>query len=202
MVQIAIQGVTVAGDIGATGISRFHWQRQDAATITAADCQAAAAAIRNFYSASASYIPAGVVWSFQSYATVIEHASALIQNVVPLTSTPSNVTGTAAGTYPAGNGARINWKTSSIHGRRFMRAANYMVPLSTGAYAANGALSSGYISALTIAGNALLTALSSAALELVAYGRPPKGTDVGGHVGLVTAVQVPSQPATLRSRRE
>lgn len=202
MVQIAVMAANVNGDIGAQGISRLHWQRVDANPITVADCNAAAAAWRKCWAVCGTSIPTGVVWTWQSTVTVIEHATATIQGILSLGVTPAAVAGAASGNYPAGNGARINWLTPSLSGRRLMRAANYMVPLSVPAYSTNGQLSAAFVGLLGPACATLLADMATAQLELVAYSRPKKGQTSGGHVGLVTGYRIPLQPASLRSRRQ
>jgi hypothetical protein len=201
MVQIGIVAANVSGDIGGVGISRIHFQSQNATTLTPADAQAAANAMRAMWFGVGNLFAADVTWTWQSTVTVIEHASAELQAILALGTVPSNVSGSAAGSYPAGNGARVDWLTQSLHGRRFMRAANFLVPLGNVAYNSSGAVAGASVTQIQGAGATMLTQLGTAGLELVAYSRPPKGTTVGGHVGLVVGVRVPTQPATLRSRR-
>jgi hypothetical protein len=201
MTQIAVVSVQVSGDIGGIGVSKFHIARQDAATITAADVTAAGAAIRPFYFTAATWIPADITETFITQVPVIESTSAIIQAELLMTTAPLPVTGTAAGTYAGGNGARVNWKTQTIGKRRFMRAATFLVPLAGAAYTASGGLSSTLLTNMNGAAATMLTALSTAQLNLVAYHRPGKGLDVGGTYGIVTVGVIPSTPSTLRSRR-
>lgn len=201
MVNIAVMSANVQGDIGGTGISRLHFQKVDASAITVADCSSAMAAWAALYTSIKTYIPASVTWSWQPQVNVIEHSSALVQAILTVPSPPANMVGTGSGNYAAGTGARVDWLTQSVHGRRFMRSSNYMVPLASLAYTATGALVAGFTTALQSGANTFLGAMSTAGLEVVAYGRPAKGTTTGGHVGLVVAAKTPSTPAGLRSRR-
>ena len=191
----------VAGDIGAQGISRMHWQRKTADTITVPDCNAAAAAWKTLWQSAQGSIPSAVTWSWQPQVTVIEHASAELVALLQVGVVPTNLVGTASGNYAAGNGLRVDWLTQSIHNRRFMRASNFMVPLASQGYDTAGRVAASLVTSMSGAAVAFLAALDTAGLELVAYGRPPKGQTTGGHVGLVSAVRVPNTPATLRSRR-
>jgi hypothetical protein len=201
MVEIAIMAANVQGDIGGVGISRMHFQRQDATTPLQADCVSAMTAWGVLWNAAKSYVPAGVNWTWQSQVTLIEHDSAQLFSYVNVPSPPTQMTGLGAGNYAAGNGCRIDWLTSSLHGRRFMRAANFMVPLASAAFDATGKVASAFVNSLGAACSTFLTSMNTAGLELVAYGRPLKGAVTGGHVGLVSAYRIPTSPATLRSRR-
>jgi hypothetical protein len=202
MAQIAIVSAQLNGDIGGIGVSKFHVASQNAAALTPADVTAVGAAVRSLLFTAATWIPADIVWSFPTQVPVIESTSAIIQAELLMTTAPLNVTGTAAGTYAGGNGARVNWKTTTLGKRRFMRAATYLVPLAGAAFTASGGISATFLTNMSGACATFLTALNSAGLELVSYHRPAKGASSGGTYGAVTVAQIPSQPATLRSRRQ
>jgi hypothetical protein len=191
----------VNGDAGGQGISRMHFQRQDATSITVADCNAAMAAWAALWAALKTNVPAGITWTWQPNVLVIEHATAQVQALLTATTPPAPMVGTSASNYVTGTGLRFDWLTQSIHNRRFLRGSNYMIPLGQGAFSTNGNVSSGVVTSATSAANTFLNALNTAQLELIAYHRPPKGTQAGGAAGLVSAVRVPSQPSGLRSRR-
>jgi hypothetical protein len=198
---MAVIGVNVVGDIGGTGISRFHVKRSDNTAPTIPDCNAAAAAIKNLFTAWGTYGPTGVSWQFPPQVPQVEETSAELQGYLNLSSIPTNVTGVNATAYPAGNGLRIDWLTATIRNRRLMRASNFIVPLAGNGYATTGQVASACQSALLTAASNMMTALATASLVLVAYHRPPKGTFTGGLSAPVTAYRIPVVPATLRSRR-
>jgi hypothetical protein len=202
MVQIAISAANVTGDIGGAGISRLHWQRQDAATIAPADATAFLAAWRALWFAAAAWIPQNVTWSWQPQSTVIDHADASLQGLVTATAVPANVSGTTPSNYPAGNGARLNWNSGSVRNRRLMRAATFMVPLGSNGYTTGGQVMPTFITAMATASNTFFAALNTAQLELIVYHRPVPGDPAHGAVGLVQGLSIPTRPATLRSRRE
>jgi hypothetical protein len=191
----------VQGDIGAQGVSRMHFVRQDATVPTITDCNAAAAAWKALWSSQGANMPTGITWVWQGQVTIIDIDSAELQSIVQMGVIPTQLAGASATAYPAGNGIRIDWLTATVHNRRFMRAANFLVPLCGNAYAAQGNISSTAQSAVLTACGTFLAAMNTAALSLVAYGRPAAGQTTGGHVGVVTGYRVPTAPASLRSRR-
>jgi hypothetical protein len=201
MPSIAILSATVSGDIGGSGISRFHVKRVDDGVITVPDCNAAAAAIRAWYNAAVTYIPTNVGWGFPAQVTLIDELTGALQGYLNLSSIPAAVTGTDSGPYAAGTGARVNWTSSTIHNRRLMRSANYLVPLGQAGFGAVGAVLSTFITAMNAASAALLAAMVTANLEFLVYSRPPKGTQTGGHSAIITGYRWATAPSGLRSRR-
>jgi hypothetical protein len=201
MPEIAVLAANVSGDIGGTGISRIHVVKGTGDPPSATDCSTAAAAWRTMWFTLAGFIPTDTQWTWNSSATVIDSASAGLVGFVALSSVPLPVTGSNAGAYAAGNGARIDWRTATVNGRRQMRAANFLVPLGSTGFDATGRVSSGFATNASNAGQTFLASLSSAGMNLVSYHRPAKGATVGGTFGPVTSLLIPSTPATLRSRR-
>lgn len=201
MTQLAVVSANVAGDVGNQGISRMHFVRQDAATVLPADVAAAAAAWRAYWNALTLYMPNDITWSWQPTAAVIESTSAIIQAYLQVSPLPPPVSSATSGTYAAGSGARLTWKTNTVHGRRFMRAATYLIPLAGGAYTSLGAIAPSLVTALQTNGTTFLAALNTAALSMVSYHRPAKGLSTGGAYGPVVALQVSTTVSALRSRR-
>lgn len=201
MVQFATSGMMLSGDIGGAGMSRFHWQRQDATPILPADCNSAAAAIHNLFSSCGALFPSAVTWTYDPTVSVREVDTGALDAELLTGTVPSPVTGGSSGDYAAGVGARIQWKSSSVRNRRFMRSWTAFVPLGNSAFGTNGAISSTAIGIIDSAAATLLAALNTAQLEMIVWHRPPKHTFVGGAAGLVTAFFVGTQPMGLRSRR-
>ena len=193
--------VVLTGDIGGRGISRFRFLPSLAGTApSTADVNAAGAAVRALY-ASAAFLPTGVSAQVQAAVEYFEPDTALVQGTVTMTTVPNVVSGSLAGNYAGGNGARINWKTSTISGRRLLRGATFMIPMASVEFTSTGALSSACQTALINAGNAYIAAMNTAGTTPVVWHRPPKGTHAGGLVGVINAVAVSSTPSSLRSRR-
>lgn len=201
MAVMFVLGVNVQGDLGGTGISRFHVKRIDETMPSPADSSAAAAAVHAFYSAINQFIPASTQWVFPTSVQLVDEATSELQGYMNVPVVPATVTGTASGSYPAGNGARVDWLTATIRNRRLMRAATFVVPLGSNAYTGTGGVSSVVGASISGAATSLLGAMLTANLTLLAYHRPAKGTFTGGLSATVTANRVPLTPATLRSRR-
>lgn len=191
----------IAGDVGGQGISRFRFIRNDAGIITVADCNAAGAAVQGLYNGMKVWLPASITVTVQPLVELFDPGSALIQGGLTMTSVPGGVTGQASGGYSAGVGCRINWKTNQISGRRMLKGSTYMVPLGGNAYISNGSLNAGPVNQATTSGNAYIAAMTAANLVPVIWHRPHKGFTTGGLTGVVNALQVPTTPAGLRSRR-
>jgi hypothetical protein len=192
--------INVQGDIGGTGISRFHFQRNDSTAVTPTDCNAVLAALKALYTA-ANQFPTVLTVSFSPSVQLFDPGSGLIQGYVVASTPPTNLAGVGGSSFGAGLGARINWHTSQILGRRLMRGATYLVPLASGAYASNGGVLPSFQNTVTAACTTYLNALNTATLSAVVWHRPPKKTTSGGITALITAGVVSTVPAGLRSRR-
>jgi 3-oxoacyl-(acyl-carrier-protein) synthase len=201
MPEVAVCAVTLSGDAGGAGISRFHVKHKDGSAIDSAACNAAMAALRAFYNTPTTFLPSVMSWSFVTPVMVIDEASAELARYMSVGTPPTLVSGSGSGSYAAGNGLRVNWKTSTVRNRRLMRATTYMVPLANNAYTGQGQVSSGPMSSVLGACATLLAALDTANLALVAYHRPDKGMTSGGASAPISAYTIPATIAGLRSRR-
>jgi len=201
MVEITHTDVLLAGDIGGQGISRFWWQRQDATTPLVADCNAAASALHTMLGSLTNSVAVDVTYTVQSDFELLDHATGAVQAILQATSIPSPITGGGSGNYAAGVGGRLNWKTGSVHNRRFIRGANFITPYAASAYDTTGQVSASTQSSGLTAILAYLTAMNSAGLEAIIWHRPPTGTFSGGAVGLISAGAISPVPGSVRSRR-
>jgi hypothetical protein len=201
MVNIAVSSVTLAGDIGGAGISRWHWQTPGGTTPVPADCDNALTALYDFYTALAGNLPSIVGWQVQPETLVVDAVSAVPIANVASTVSLATVFGTDNSRYAGGVGARLNMKSSTVYGRRFMRGASMIVPLGGSSYNSDGSVTGGCCTNILTAAAAMQAAFNTAGLEMVIYGRPKKGLVTGGHVGTITAWSCVSTPAGVRSRR-
>lgn len=201
MAQIAEISYNVQGDIGGTGISRFWFIPQVAGAISTANVNAAAAAARGLLFAAAGNTPTPITWTCNSQANVYDWATGLVQGPLAVTSLPGVVTGSGGSNFAAGVGARINWKTATVVGRRLIRGAVFIAPLASVSFAASGSVQPTFVGTMNAAAATYLAALGTAGLTAVVWHRPPKGTFVGGQTGIITAGVTSSVPASLRSRR-
>jgi hypothetical protein len=199
--QIAEISWHVAGDIGGVGVSRFWFVRQDAASITGSNANAAAAASRLVLNGAAGVIPSPITWTCDPQVNIYESTSGLVQGPLVLSSVPAAVAGSGGSNFPAGTGARVNWKTATLQGRRLIRGAVFIVPLAGVAFGANGSLQATQVSNINAGAASYLTAMTTALLYPVVWHRPAKATFTGGTYGIVFAGITSSTPAGLRSRR-
>jgi hypothetical protein len=142
-----------------------------------------------------------VNWTCQAQVDVYDVNTGVVQGPLLITALPATVTGTGAGNYPAGTGGRLNWKTSTLVGRRLLKGSLFMVPFAPTAYAGTGSITTAVASALNTAATTYLNALTSATLYPVIWHRPAKGATSGGLTGIVYAGVMSNTPASLRSRR-
>lgn len=191
----------VQGDIGGQGVSRFRFVRQNAGNISGADANAAAAAARLLLNAAAGVLPSAVTWTCNAQCNIYDSASGLVQGPLIITSLPATVTGSGGTNWAAGVGARVNWKTSTLQGRRLIRGATFVIPLAGGAFGPGGSLQASQITALNAGAAAYLNAMTTALLYPVIWHRPAKGSLTGGTTGIVFAGTTSSVPSGLRSRR-
>jgi hypothetical protein len=146
-------------------------------------------------------LPSNITWSCEPLVNIYDSGTGLVQGPLTVTALPANVSGTPSGSYGGGTGVRINWKTSTLQGRRLIRGSTYLVPLANTAYSGQGGITASIAANLTAACTTYLTAMTTAALYPVIWHRPLKGTFVGGTYGIITAGVASVIPASLRSRR-
>jgi hypothetical protein len=199
--QLAEISWNVSGDIGGLGVSRFWFVRQNAGNISGADVNAAAAASRKVINAAAGVIPTPVTWTCNGVSNVYEATSGLVQGPLPVSSLPASVTGSGGSNFAAGVGARVNWKTSTLQGRRLIRGCIFLAPLVGVAFGASGALQGSQVTAINAGVASYLTDMTTALLYPVVWHRPAKGATTGGTTGIVYAGVTSTVPASLRSRR-
>lgn len=201
MVDIAMCEVHVTGDIGGAGISRLFWQRQDATTPIGSDCNSAGAALHTMFAAWALLCAGPIGFQIDPLVQLYAHDTGLVAGQLIMSSPPAAITSGGGGDYAAGVGARVNWHTGSVHGRRYIRGATFVVPLTSSSYATNGSVGSGTATSISAAAQAYIAAMNAASLEAIVWHRPTKGVHTGGAVGLVTNGICSTVPAGLRSRR-
>lgn len=201
MVDISFVKVQVSGDIGGLGISKFGFQRVDATPPLQSDCNSAGAAVHGLLTAVRAVWPLDITWTILGECDLVDHATGAPAGIVTMSSVPAAVTGASAGAYGAGLGLRMNWKTPSVHGRRYIRGCTFFVPTTRDAFGSNGAADPSTQASYASAGAAYIAAMAAANLDPIVWHRPPKGTTSGGAVGLITSAACSSVPAGLRSRR-
>jgi len=199
--QMGICTFQITGGIGGVGISRWHFQRQDLATITGTDADAAATAFRGVWQAAHSEIPLGLTVSLVGPCDVIDSATSIPIGSVGYSGSVSPVTASSTSHGAAGNGIKVTWGTATVVGHRILKGHTALVPLTTDAFNADGSVNSTISTGYATAAVACLAAMSSASLNGVVYHRPKKGTFTGGVAGIITSAGTSLQGTWLRSRR-
>jgi hypothetical protein len=153
-------------------------------------------AVRTFFDALKTLIPAGITIQVPSVGNLINEQTGQITG--DWVAAPSTVvTGTFAGAYEAPVGAVVNWMTSSFLAGRRLRGRTYLVPLQGST--TTGQLSGAAQAVIQAAATAFVTAQSG---SLLVWGRPKEDPHVDGSIGAVTTALVPDLIAILRSRRD
>lgn len=201
MASIAIFEVDQTGDVGGPGVSRFATLGTGSSgPLTPTELNTVAAALLAMYTTIKPHLQSTITYSVNSICKIIDEASGGITSQQSI-GTVGVTAGGAIGIYAAGTGARIYWHTNTVKGRRLIRGATYICPLDSGSYTNAGVISGSVSTLITGACNTYLNTLNTASITPVIYCRPhPKGATNGTH-GSVTAVQVGSKVASLRSRR-
>ncbi len=201
MPEVAEIAWHVSGDIGQVGVTRFRFTRQDAASVTGADCNAAAAATKLVIAAGTAYYPSSITWTCDPEVRIYESDSGAVVPPLGITTIPAPIVGGGSSSHGAGLGLRINWKTSTLSGRRLIKGASYLVPMGQAVYGGDGSIAASVTTAIGTGCASYLTAMTTAALYPVVWHRPKKGTTTGGLTGIVFAGVASNTPAGLRSRR-
>lgn len=179
---------------GAPGYSNFYFR---GASADLEDPAAHAARINAFFAAFGSRLPTGVDVRVRDVADNIDESNGAIIGQVDFTA-PSSITGTGSGGYSAASGAVVNWNTTAYKGGRRVRGRTFLVPLSGGAYDAQGDLTSATLTDIRTGASALVS--NPGPSEMVVWSRPKGGA--GGSAHTVTSATVPDLGAILRSRRD
>ena len=179
---------------GAPGYSNFFFDGEFA---DEAAIEAAGVALRTFFNDVRDQLPAGLSVAIQGTADVIDEGSGEILRVTDFTP-PSTAIGGDTGGYSAATGAVVNWNTNDyVRGRR-VRGRTFLVPLSNGAFSADGDLTNNALTSLRTAASSLVTTTLDHPLSV--WSRPRSGAGGSSHV--VTGATVPDLGAVLRSRRD
>jgi len=191
----------IAGDIGGNGISRLAFTNSSATLATVSDANAAGLAAHGLFDAIKSLVPIDVGWTIDPVVQSLEATTGGLQGDVAMTSIPLTVQGTGTGVYAAGVGARGNWHTGTIKGRRFVRGATFLVPLIGSAFGTNGQIDGSHLPTIITACGTYLTTMISAAVPPQVWHRPSPANPSGGIAAPIVAVSAPFTAASLRSRR-
>nr|CRY94146.1 hypothetical protein [uncultured prokaryote] len=151
--------------------------------------------VRDYFAAVADEVPVGVTWSIPQGGDSIDEATGDLIGTWG-SGGALQVSSTGGGSYAAGVGLRHTLQTASVVSGRRVRGAFFLVPLTVSNYATDGSISTGTLSTIDAAAQALYTALDT---EWVVWSRP-NGSRPGSFAE-VTGVTTPDKVSWLRSRR-
>lgn len=182
------------GFTGSPGYTRMKFLGE----LTQADANTAAANMRTFLAAAlATFAPAGSSITCDSTVQLYD-GSGLQTGELALTSIPSAIAPTGAGTYAGGAGAVVNWLTSAFHLGRKVRGRTFLVPLTGTAFQADGTLATAYQSTLQTAANNFAISSPTPAV----FSQKHVGGSTQSMIAVITGATVPDRTAILRSRRD
>jgi hypothetical protein len=192
--------VTQSGDIGGTGLGRFHVLGDGVAPMTNTQLNAVATAITGFYTAIHTNLPSTVTWIMSpvSQVVTVETGALTADQNIPVVPT---ITAGLLGNYVAGTGSRVYWHTVTIKNRRLIRGALFVAPMVAAAFGNNGALVPSTATAIQTAATAYIAAINAATLVPVVYSRPTRTLPSSGTVGNIVSATVSVKPCSVRSRR-
>jgi hypothetical protein len=174
---------------GGTGYSVFHFQD----VVSNTQAQGLANAVRAFFLTVSGVIPDDCTVSFDSEVTVYT-LGGVLTGVFPVTP-PAPTPGLTNATFNRAAGVRIDWGTGHIVAGRRLTGRTYIVPAGAGAFDSTGLVNSANITALTNAGQALITACSSIQ-ALVVWSK------THGIAWAIDTASVPTKGAILTGRRD
>lgn len=187
---------TSGGYTGSPGYTKLHFFPASEAGPTTAEVNAAAANGRALLASTASNMPSGVTYQCQSPAQWFDNAGTL-KGEVPITTLPTAITGSGAATYPGGVGAVVYWNTGAFNGGHKVRGRTYFVPLSSAAFANDGTLAAGLVTALQGAVNTFVATNPPPAVNTRDLGKPGRGNATYA----VSSGTLKDRSAFLRTRR-
>lgn len=190
--------VTWTGGPSAPGLSVFNTESNGTG-----NPEAAAAAIADFFADLSYAIPDDYTLEVQNAVPLFFEGTGQLSGeiVVPSSSMPSAVAGTGSSTYMNGVGARVDWATGVIRGGRRVVGRTFLVPVHSGVMDSDGNVNAAFVSAVGVAGDALISALDASGFPLVVWSRPSEDLPVGD-LSPVIAPNPSSKPAILRGRRD
>ena len=147
MANLARIPVTWGGETGLPGLSVFY---ADAAVSTAV------AALSTFFGALKVNWPNGQTWTVPGAGDIIESTTGALVGTWTM-SGGSTINGTGGSVaFTAGTGCRVRWLTTGITNGRRVRGSTFLTGMVATVYNVSGQVSSGIVSNLQTAANAIV----------------------------------------------
>lgn len=177
------------------GLSVFHG-RTDGVATTGTAMQALADRVRTFFDANKGKFPPGIGWTFPGEGLELDTTTGDLLDVHTVTA-PARVDSTATSSgYSRAAGARVDWLTKSIVGKRRLRGRTFLVPMAGPNLAADGTLESTTIASLMTAATAYINQSVFSSCAPVVWSR------THGIAADITGIRIPDMTTILRSRRD
>jgi len=151
--------------------------------------------IKTFFTSIQSLFPAGLTWAVPGNGDLLDDATGILTGVWINTGGGGTVSASGAAAHAAGVGAYVNWRTSTVIGRRRLMGRTFLAPLMNSAYDAQGTIVAANLTTLQTAANALVTAGHTRIWHR------PDSSHTGGIAQVPAAATVPDQVTSLRTRR-
>lgn len=189
---------------GAPGYSNFHftvdagfWDGGLLGDQAVAAATTAAQRVADALEEIRGQVPSIVQFAIEPEATILDSDSGETMGVVQRDDVQLGQPN-GSGSYAGPVGAVVNWNTSDYRFGRRIRGRTFLVPLSGGAYEADGTLNNTALAA--VRGFADVMVGDAGGPEFGVWSRPRNGA--GGVFATVTNGTVPDMAAVLRSRRD
>lgn len=157
--------------------------------------QAIAVGAAGFFDQLKGIIPANTTISVPATGDLIDEVTGELTGTWGSGPT-TTITGTNAGTFAAGVGARVVWDTGAVRGGRRVRGSTFVVPLTTQQYDTSGTLIGSALLVLEAAIDAMLVQVPT---QMRVWSRPRP--TLGGAGVPVTGGRAPDKVSWLRTRR-
>jgi len=203
MAEVALIRTHWSGTSGGPGLTQTAVFNASGALLTQSQAQAAHNAVRAFWDAIKANLPDEIVLTVDPVVDMYDTANGELGASVTVNTPSATVTGTSTQNYSMAAGVKANLITGIISNGRRVKGAIYIVPTTSGAFSANGLVSSTTTSAINTAGATLISAMATAGLNLGVWSRPrTTPTTREGFVSVVSNVQTNEKTAVLRGRRD
>lgn len=208
MTLLARVNLRWTGFTGGPGNSFFYMRDFVSSDTEPPNHQAAVDRVDSFKLGISSYLPSVVSLSVDPEVQIIdEFTGDLVDVETAVPAAAENGNQPVGQAYSAATGGVITWRTALVRNNRRIRGRTFIVPMSSGAFEADGTLLASTVAGLNIIAADMYNVGPAAVLGIWARPVPadpddPGSVDIDGQWAPVTSHSVPDMSAVLRSRRD